>query len=95
MINPVTETYYKDISRPPKAGEEFIELAWADIPGFELTVTRGIFDDKRKQKTKTLQFPTSKELDEAIGAYRHAALRKGFKRYSQSEYVLLEGKPLR
>jgi hypothetical protein len=95
MINPILETYYKDVSRPPKAGEEFIELAWAHIPGFDLTVTRGIFDDKSKTKTKSYPFPTSKELDLAIEAYRYAALRKGFKRYSQTEYILSEGQPLK
>jgi hypothetical protein len=91
MINPVVETYYKDVSRPPKAGDEFIELAWAYQPIFELNVIRGVFDDKSKNKTKHYMFWTSKQLEELVEGYRKAVLQKGFKPY-QIPYVLSEGK---
>jgi len=38
------QTFYKNSSQPPQAGDEFIKACWKEIPsGFELIMMRGFF----------------------------------------------------
>jgi hypothetical protein len=71
-------TFYRDVSKAPAPGDEFVDDLLQDIPsGFELCVTRGAF--QLKYKKHRYPFAT---LEKARRAYRRAcegALHKGFK----------------
>jgi hypothetical protein len=87
------EIYYSgDVSKPPKAGDRFIQLDW-DESSLSLDVGHGIVPDQRS-RNPTRCFPTLDKLHEAIGKQREKALSQGFKRYTLL-YVQGEGKPLK
>ena len=87
------EIYYSgDVSKPPKAGDRFIQLDW-DESSLSLDVGHGIVPDQRS-RNPTRCFPTLDKLPEAIGKQREKALSQGFKRYTLL-YVQGEGKPLK
>ncbi len=87
------EIYYSgDVSKPPKAGDRFIQLDW-DESSLSLDVGHGIVPDQRS-RNPTRCFPTLDKLHEAIGKQREKALSQGFKRYTLL-YVQEEGKPLK
>jgi hypothetical protein len=86
------EVYYSgDVSKPPKAGDKFIQLDWSE-GSLALIVGHGIFPDQISHNP-TRRFPTLDKLHEAIRKHREDALRKGFKLYTLP-YPLAEGKPL-
>ena len=86
------EVYYSgDVSKPPKAGDKYIQLDW-DESSLSLDVGHGISPDQRS-RNPTRRFPTLDKLHEAIRKHREAALRKGFKLYILP-YPLEEGEPL-
>ena len=80
-----------DVSKPPTAGDKFIQLDW-DESSLSLDVGHGIFPDQNS-RNPTRRFPTLDKLHEAIGKHREATLRKGFKLYTLP-YPLAEGEPL-
>jgi hypothetical protein len=87
------EIYYSgDVSKPPKAGDRFIQLDWNES-SLSLDVGHGIVPDQRS-RNPTRCFPTLDKLHEAIGKQREKALSQGFKRYTLL-YVQGEGKPLK
>ncbi len=87
------EIYYSgDVSKPPKAGDRFIQLDWEES-SLSLDVGHGIVPDQRS-RNPTRCFPTLDKLHEAIGKQREKALSQGFKRYTLL-YVQGEGKPLK
>jgi hypothetical protein len=71
-------TFYRDVSKGPARGDEFIDVLLQDLPsGFELCITRGAFQGKHMKS----RFPFA-TLEKAKPAYRRAcegALHKGFK----------------
>ena len=71
-------TFYRDVSKAPKPGDEFIDVFLQDVAaGFELCITRGAFQGKSRKRRHP--FPT---LEKARRAYRkacEAALQNGFK----------------
>ncbi len=72
-------TFYRD-SRTPKEEDEFVEIAWEEIPcGFEMTVVRGLSNDKNRRKTTRYTFSTEEQLNRAIQKWRASALYEGFK----------------
>jgi hypothetical protein len=71
-------TFYRDVSKAPAPGDEFINVLLQDKPsGFELCITRGAFQVKHKKH----RYPFT-ALEKARRAYRRAcegALQRGFK----------------
>jgi hypothetical protein len=75
------EVYYnEDVSKPPEAGDKFIQLDWEEST-LSLEVFHGIFPDGSSRKA-TRRFPTLDKLHEAIGKYREDAVLQGFKLYA-------------
>jgi hypothetical protein len=79
------EIYYSgDVSKPPKAGDEFIQLDW-EKTALKLTISQGIFRHARKKHHRlstVKKFSTPKELQQAVGEAIDQALRRGFKRFA-------------
>jgi hypothetical protein len=77
------EIYYSgDVSKPPKAGDKFIQLDW-EKTALKLKISQGIFDAPRKKHlhlSTVKEFSTVKELQQAVGESIDEALRRGFKR---------------
>jgi hypothetical protein len=74
--------YSRDVSKPPKAGDKFIQLFW-EKTGLKLKISQGIFDAPRKKHlhlSTVKEFSTVKELQQAVGESIDEALRRGFKR---------------
>jgi hypothetical protein len=60
------EVYYSgDVSKPPKAGDKFIQLDW-DESSLSLDVGNGIFPDQNS-RNPTRRFPTLDNLHELGG----------------------------
>jgi len=93
MINPDYTAFYKDVSRPPQDGEEFIELVWGNGPsGFEVCVIRGKHGEKDSHRPKSYTFATRDEALKAVEKHSNDARRAGFAEYKLP--FVLEGKPL-
>ena len=90
----MTEAYYKDVSRKPKDGDEFFELAWVEQPSFTLEVVRGIVGDKDSHKKKSYTFDTAQQLNAALAKHRNEMVGRGFRHYTPGHEILFEGKPL-
>jgi hypothetical protein len=74
-----SRTLWKDLSRPSRKGDEFIEIGWGEVPaGFELHVVRGKFQESDFAK-HLRKFQTRDELKKAVEEYIDAALKEGFK----------------
>ncbi len=90
------EIYYSgDVSRPPKAGDKFIQLDW-EKTALKLTISQGIFGHARKKHhnlSTVKKFSTLKELQQAVGEAIDNALRRGFKRFT-FPYSAAEGRRL-
>lgn len=86
--------FYKDVSRRPGFGEEFIEVTWEQkSSGFEVCIVRGKFGG-RKHRWKCRRFETRTEAQRAVQSHFDQAFEAGFKRYNLS-YPEAEGKPLK
>ncbi len=97
MLSPMPrEIYYNGgVSKPPKAGDKFIQLDW-EKTALKLTISQGIFDDPRKKHrhvSTVKEFSTRKELQQAVGESIDDALRRGFKRFTLP-YAVAEGRRL-
>ena len=71
-------TFYRDVSKAPKPGDEFIDVFLQDMLfGFELCITRGAYQGKCRKRSHP--FAT---LEKARRGYRRAcegAMQNGFK----------------
>jgi len=80
IIGPKTRAFYKDVSRPPADGDEYIEIAWGQrlSGGFEVRVIRGLWHGEQSApKCKT--FGTPEEMERAVHAHTIDAVNEGFK----------------
>jgi hypothetical protein len=88
------EIYYSgDVSKPPKAGDKFIQLDW-EKTALKLTISQGIFRHARKKHHRlstVKRFSAPKELQQAVGEAIDNTLRRGFKRFTLS-YPAAEGR---
>jgi len=79
------EIYYSgDVSKPPKAGDKFIQLDW-EKTALKLTISQGIFRHARKKHhhlSTVKKFSAPKELKRAVGEAVDNALRLGFRRFT-------------
>ena len=73
------EIYYRgDVSKPPKAGDKFIQLDWEKTE-LRLTISQGIFIHARKKHHRlstVKKFSTPKELQQAVGEAIDNTLRQ-------------------
>jgi hypothetical protein len=79
------EIYYSgDVSKPPKAGDKFIQLDW-EKTALKLTISKESLDTLARNITifqPVKKFSTLKELQQAVGEAIDNALRRGFKRFT-------------
>jgi hypothetical protein len=74
------ETFYKDVSGPPKHGDEFVSISLERLvqQGFEVCISRGRFQQGRPTR-ECHCFPTLEAAEKAFQKYRRGALREAFK----------------
>jgi len=78
-FEPVVFTFYRDVTREPVAGDEFVEFSLEETPsGFIVTEVRGALKDTC-ERPKTRSFAKEEEAKQYLRKLQIIAQQEGFK----------------